>query len=76
MDIIVGKIQSAKKDGSNKHSVLPGGKKVRFRERRKIKHDRRQSVREGIFVSLSFKNDRRVIPDRRKANLQRNSCAI
>jgi hypothetical protein len=27
-------------------------------------------------VSLSFKNDRRVIPDRRKANLQRNSCAI
>ena len=76
MDIIVGKIQSAKKDGSNKHSVLPGGKKVRFRERRKIKHDRRQSVREGIFVSLSFKNNRRVIPDRRKANLQRNSRAI
>jgi hypothetical protein len=76
VDIIVGKILSAKKDGSNKHSVLPGGKKARFRERRKIKHDRRQSVREGIFVSLSFKNDRRVIPDRRKANLQRNSCAI
>jgi hypothetical protein len=69
LDIVVGKIDPAKKGGSNKNSVLLGGKKVRFKEKRKNKHDRRQSVRDGFFVSLSFKNDRRVIPDRRKADL-------
>ncbi len=66
MDIIVGKIHPARKGGSNKISVFSGGKKVRLKEKRKNKHDRRQSVRDGVFVSLSFKNDRRVVPDRRK----------
>jgi hypothetical protein len=73
MDIIVEKIHSAKKRGSNKNSVLTGGKKFRFKEKRKNKHDRRQSIRDGFFVSLSFKNDRRVVRDRRKTNPQSNS---
>lgn len=40
---------------------LPGRKK----ERRKRRHDRRKSVREGVIVTLSFKKDRRKNPDRR-----------
>ena len=68
MDIVVGKIQSAKNRRSNKNTVLSDGKKVGFKEKRKNKYDRRQSVRDGVFVSLSFKNDRRVIRNRRKAN--------
>ena len=68
MDIVVEKIHPAKKRGSNKNTTLSGGKKVRFKEKRKNKHDRRQSVRDGIIVSLSFKNDRRVVRDRRKNN--------
>jgi hypothetical protein len=73
VDIVVGKIHPAKKRGSNKNTVLSGGKKVRFKEKRKNKHDRRKSVRDGFFVSLSFKNDRRVVRDRRKTNPQSNS---
>ena len=73
MDIVVEKIHAAKKRGSNKNTVLPGAKKVRLKEKRKNKHDRRQSVRDGFFVSLSFKNDRRVVRDRRKTNPQSNA---
>lgn len=40
--------------------------KVKRVERRKSKRDRRKSVRDGVFVSLSFKKDRRVLKDRRK----------
>ena len=38
------------------------------RDRRKNKRDRRKSVRDGVIVSLSFKKDRRVRKDRRRAN--------
>ncbi len=37
------------------------------RDRRKNKQDRRKSVRDGVIVSLSFKNDRRVRKDRRRS---------
>jgi len=66
MDIVVGKIQSAKEEGSHKKSFYKGVKKVSLKERRNNKRDRRQSIRDGFIVSLSFKNDRRVLPDRRK----------
>ena len=36
------------------------------RERRKNRQDRRKSVRDGVIVRLSFKNDRRKNPDRRR----------
>jgi len=36
------------------------------KDRREYKHDRRKSVRDGVFVSFSFKNDRRKGGDRRK----------
>ena len=35
------------------------------RDRRKSPLDRRQSVRDGVIVSLSFKSNRRKIRDRR-----------
>jgi HEAT repeat protein len=76
MDIVVGKIQSAKEEGTHKKSFYHDGKKSIFKERRKNKQDRRKSVREGVIVSLSFKDDRRVLPDRRKANSQKNPYTI
>ena len=76
MDIVVGKIQSAKDEGTHKKSFYKDGKKTGSKERRKNKQDRRKSVRDGVIVSLSFKNDRRVLPERRKANLQKNPYII
>ena len=72
MDIVVGKIQSAKEEGAHKKSFYKDGKKTGSKERRKNKQDRRKSVRDGVIVSLSFKNDRRALPDRRKANSQKH----
>ena len=76
MDIVVGKIQSAKEDGTRKKSFYKDSKNSNFKERRKNKQDRRKSVREGVIVSLSFKNDRRVLPDRRKASSQKYHFTI
>jgi hypothetical protein len=42
--------------------------KMKRIDRRKNKQDRRKSVRDGVFVSLSFKKERRVLKDRRKPN--------
>lgn len=37
----------------------------RKKNRRKEPYDRRESVRDGVIVTLSFKKDRRKSPDRR-----------
>ena len=66
MDIVVGGTSPVKMDPSEKKANLPAGKKLVRKERRKYKRDRRRSVREGIFVSLSVDNDRRALKDRRK----------
>ena len=65
MDIVIGGTPPVKMDPSEEHTTPQAGKKVR-RDRRKNKQDRRRSVREGIFVSLSVKNERRSGFDRRK----------
>jgi hypothetical protein len=66
VDIVVGGTSPVKMDPSEEKVTLPVGKKVvRRKDRRKNKQDRRRSVREGIFVSLSVDNDRRVLRDRR-----------
>ena len=72
MDIVVGRIRPAKDERSQKKSFYKEGKKSSLKERRKNKQDRRKSVREGVIVSLSFKDDRRVLPDRRKKNFHTN----
>ena len=66
MHLIVGEIASAERDSSKKNSALASDKKMRFMEKRRNKYDRRKSVRDGVFVSLSYKNDRRVLRNRRK----------
>lgn len=68
VDIIVGTIspvhnQAGKRD-DRRRSDNP--KKGRRRERRQNQSDRRQSVRDGIVVTLSSKSNRRKISDRRK----------
>jgi len=68
MDIVVGKIQSPKDEGSHKKSFFKGVKKVHPKERRKNNDDRRQNVRDDVIVSISFKDDRRILPDRRKTD--------
>ena len=65
MDITIGGTPPVKMDSSEEHTTPHTGKKV-LRDRRKNKQDRRRSVREGIFVSLSVKNERRSGVDRRK----------
>jgi hypothetical protein len=67
VDITVGGPASVKMDPSEEKAPPLAGEKVVLRDRRKNKKDRRRSVREGIFVSLSVDNDRRVLRDRRKA---------
>ena len=76
MNIVVGKIQSAKEEGTHKKSFYKDGKKLSFKEKRKNKQDRRKGVRDGVIVSISFKNDRRVLPDRRKVTFQKNPYTI
>jgi hypothetical protein len=66
MNRVVGRIESTGKKSSNNHNAISDGNAAHFKERRKNKHDRRKSVRDGVFVSISFKNDRRVVRDRRK----------
>ena len=70
MDIVIGDTPSVKMDPSEEKATLPAGKKVVSKDRRKNRQDRRRSVREGIFVSLSVDvdNDRRILRDRRKAS--------
>ena len=64
-DIVIGGTPSVKMDSSKEQTTPYIGKKV-LADRRKKKQDRRRSVREGIFVSLSLKNERRSGIDRRK----------
>jgi hypothetical protein len=67
MDIIVGGTSSVKMDPSEEKTTLTPGRKTTRKDRRKNNQDRRRSVREGIFVSLSVDHDRRVLRDRRGA---------
>jgi len=68
MDIIIGGTPSVKMDASEDNAAPPAGKKVVRKERRQNEQDRRSSVREGVFVSLSSKDNRRIGADRRKVS--------
>lgn len=65
MDIIIGNIAPIKMDPSKKRPDAYTAKGFRKNLRRN-RRDRRRSVREGIFVSLSVKNDRRGLRQRRR----------
>ena len=76
MDIIIGRIQPLKEEKSRKKPFKKDGNKPFLKERRRNKQDRRQGNRDGVIVSLSTKNDRRVRPDRRKLDLGKNTYTI
>ena len=67
MDLMVKRTLSVGKDSTSDSGMvyIPG--KGKRKDRRKNKYDRRKSVRDGVYVSLSFKKDRRVLKDRRRS---------
>jgi len=66
MDIRIGDMPIVKND-LRRHPGKSGQQESgRRKDRRRNREDRRKSVRDGVFVRLSFKEDRRVKPDRRK----------
>ena len=67
MDIVVKGSAPVNMDSSKGEKHTPARREVK-KERRKSRRDRRKSVREGIFVYLSVKNDRRRPRNRRKAS--------
>jgi len=70
VDIRVGLIppvQNNRHQNGNQQQALPNkNKQHKGKERRKNKLDRRQSVRDGVVVTLSTQSDRRKGPERRK----------
>ncbi len=66
MEIVIGRTTSAKRDGARNSNPSRNGIRRRKVDRRKNKQDRRKSVRDGVYVTLSTKNDRRVHRDRRR----------
>ena len=67
MDIIIGNIAPIKMDPSKKRPDAYGAKRKGFcKDLRQNRRDRRRSVREGILVCLSVKNDRRSLRKRRR----------
>ena len=66
MQIVIGRSTNIRVDKPSKTNPNYTPKKKKDEDRRKNRKDRRQSVRDGVIVSLSFKNDRRVRKDRRR----------
>jgi len=64
MEIYIGNITDSRSRVRQQDIPTPPDRPKR--ERRKKRRDRRRSVREGIVVTLSIKNDRRSGRDRRK----------
>jgi hypothetical protein len=67
MDIVVKGSTPANMNSSRGEKGAHARHKLK-KERRKNRRDRRKSVREGLFVYLSVKNDRRRLRNRRKAD--------
>jgi hypothetical protein len=66
MRIVLGGVIAPRKDPGENSPLPVAGKKGPIRDRRKNKVDRRRSVRDGVFVTLSTKKERRSGKDRRK----------
>ncbi len=66
MRIVVGPATGIDVNRSPENNLPDSPAKQRNRERRRNREDRRKNVRDGVIVSLSFKNDRRVNKDRRR----------
>lgn len=66
LDIVIGSTPLLRNDVSEGQSHPLTPKAPIRKDRRRNQRDRRRSVREGIFVSLSGQKERRVLRDRRK----------
>ena len=66
MRITLKEVSSPKRNPQDTAQTPVSGKKELLRDRRKNKVDRRQSVRDGVIVTLSTRKDRRSGKDRRK----------
>lgn len=67
MDIVTIGSASVKNQNPRKPVAGVAPRKNGIIERRRNREDRRKSVRDGVVVSLSYQNDRRVNPDRRRS---------
>lgn len=68
MDIIIGKKSPVQNESTGTAVPVTPVRRVTRKEKRKNMQDRRQSVRDGIIVSLSFKKERRKHRGRRKTD--------
>ncbi len=66
MRITLKEVVSPKRDTQDMAPLPVSGKRGPIRNRRKNKVDRRSSVRDGVFVTLSTRKDRRSGKDRRR----------
>jgi len=71
MDIIIGKNSPIQNKSTNKTVPIKAVRRMANRDQRKNRQDRRQSVRDGVIVSLSFKKDRRKSGGRRDTDNHR-----
>lgn len=68
MGMVVRRSAKINKNVAKKNVLHYRNVNVKQIDRRKNKQDRRKSVRDGVFVSLSFKKERRVLKDRRRSH--------
>ncbi len=68
MDIVVIGSAFVRNEERRKRPVRVPVGKTKFTEKRRNREDRRRSVRDGVVVSLSYPNDRRINPDRRRSD--------
>ena len=66
MDIVVINSAFVRNEAPKKRTTRIPRNKASFVEKRRNRRDRRKSVRDGVVVSLSYRKDRRVGPDRRQ----------
>ncbi len=67
MDIVVISSTFVRNEEQKKRVARLSAKKAGFIEKRRNRADRRRSVRDGVVVSLSYQNDRRIRSDRRQS---------
>ena len=65
MDIIVADTAAAHNNEEKRRETRQSSRVGYLKDRRRVKLDRRRSIRDGISVSFSFKKERRSGRDRR-----------
>lgn len=66
MDIVVIGNTAVKNEKQKNRATRIVVNKNTFVEKRRNRLDRRQSIRDGVVVRFSYRQDRRTVPDRRQ----------